>query len=66
MTVNKFEKSVECKRENVCVWFCDGCNFYHIKAGNIVLTFDSEEFSDFVNETWDCFYSNRESTFVLQ
>ncbi len=66
MTIRKYGIDEIGKREEVSVWFCDSCDCYHIKAGNTVLTFNREEFSEFVNDTWNCFYDQEENTLALQ
>ncbi len=44
------------ERTDLGVWRCKDCEKFHVKAGKVLLTFTREEFSDFVNKTWDCFY----------
>ena len=39
------------------VWGCKDCGKFHVKAGKVSLTLIREEFYAFVNENWDCFYS---------
>lgn len=66
MKIKKYgiDEVSECKE--VSVWSCDNCDSYHIKAGNTILTFDKEEFSEFVNKTWNCFYDQKENMLALQ
>ena len=66
MTIRKYGIDEIGKREDVNVWFCESCDSYHIKAGNTVLTFNKQEFSDFVNETWNCYYDQEENVLALQ
>ncbi len=56
MTIRKFGIDEIGKRENVGVWKCQTCDKFHVKAGKVLLTFNREEFAEFVNETWNCFY----------
>ena len=56
MTVSKFGIDEIGKREDVNVWKCKTCNEFHVKAGNVLLTFTREEFAEFVNESWNCYY----------
>jgi ribosomal protein L37AE/L43A len=56
MTVSKFGIDEIGKREDVKVWKCETCDEFHVKAGNVLLTFTPQEFSEFVNKTWNCFY----------
>ncbi len=58
MTGRKFGINEIGKREDVKVWQCETCDDFHIKAGNVLLTFNKAEFAEFVNETWNCFYEN--------
>ncbi len=62
---NRKDLSELSQKEATKVWFCDGCSSYHIKTGSTVLTFDKQEFSEFVNETWNCFYDQEESILAL-
>lgn len=56
MTVRKFGIDEIGKQESVSVWKCDSCEEFHLRAGNVLLTFTKDEFADFVNDTWNCFY----------
>jgi ribosomal protein L37AE/L43A len=56
MTIRKFGIDEIGKREDVKVWKCETCDDFHVKAGNVLLTFTREEFALFVDETWNCFY----------
>ena len=56
MTITKFRKNEIRKEKSVNVWKCNSCEEFHLKAGNVLLTFSKEEFADFVNDTWNCFY----------
>lgn len=60
MLINLCSKAEKEVKGSVNVWFCESCTSYHIKAGSVILTFSKEEFSEFVNETWNCFYDNEE------
>jgi hypothetical protein len=60
MTVKKFGIDEIGKHEStVGVWFCDHCEQFHVKAGNVLLSFNRDEFSDFVGSAWDCYYSQQ-------
>jgi len=65
MTIRRFGVDKVGSEENVSVWFCDECSLYHLKAGNMVLTFEKDEFSELVNETWNCFYAQENSATAL-
>jgi hypothetical protein len=39
------------------VWFCSNCAKFHIKVGELLLTFDKEEFANFSNSVFDCLSS---------
>lgn len=56
MTVRKFGIDEIGKKEKTSVWKCDTCEDFHIRAGNVLLSFTREEFADFVNDSWNCFY----------
>jgi ribosomal protein L37AE/L43A len=56
MTIRKFGIDEIGKREDVKVWKCETCDDFHVKAGNVLLTFTREEFASFVDDTWSCFY----------
>lgn len=51
------------KHERVGVWHCDHCEQFHVKAGNVLLSFDREEFSEFVGSAWDCYYGQQSGEF---
>ena len=59
MTIKKFGVDEMGKREHVGVWHCEHCDEYHVKAGDVLLSFDRQEFSDFVASAWDCFYGQQ-------
>ena len=48
---------------DVQVWRCESCKCVHIRAGNILLTFTTEEYCKFTEAVVDCSYS--ESFFGL-
>ena len=56
MTIKKFGIDEMGKREDIGVWYCENCVQYHVKAGNVLLSFDRQEFSEFVTSAWDCYY----------
>lgn len=56
MTIRKFGIDEIGKKENVKVWRCETCDDFHVKAGNVLLNFTREEFAEFVNDSWNCFY----------
>lgn len=56
MTIKKFGIDEMGKQENIGVWFCEHCEQFHLKAGNVLLSFDRQEFSEFVGSAWDCYY----------
>ncbi len=56
MTINKFENHENGTRADVNLWFCGGCDAYHIKVSNVLLTFNHVEFTDFVATANDCLY----------
>jgi hypothetical protein len=58
MTIRNFSEHETGERADVGVWFCEACERFHIKAGNVLLTFDREEFSEFTNSVYDCFTAN--------
>lgn len=58
MTIRNFSKHETGERANVGVWFCEACERFHIKAGNALLTFNREEFSEFTSSVCDCFTAN--------
>jgi len=45
------------EKRDACVWYCRNCAKFHIKAGEVLLTFDKEEFADFSNSVFDCLSS---------
>ncbi len=66
MTNRRYGVSSAVSKKDVSVWFCDECTLYHLKAGRMVLTFEKDEFSEFVNETWNCYYERENSVKALQ
>lgn len=58
MTIRNFSEHETDERADVGVWFCQACERFHIKAGDVLLTFDREEFSEFANSVCDCFTTN--------
>jgi hypothetical protein len=55
MTLKKFTVHVEDSISEVGVWYCENCASFHIKAGEILLTFTKAEFSAFSNTVFNCF-----------
>lgn len=37
------------------VWRCDLCRCFHLRAGEVLLTFTREEFNAFTREVVDCY-----------
>ncbi len=58
MTIRNQDGHENGKITDVCLWFCQGCNGFHIKAGEILLTFDRLEFSEFTHSVCDCYTAN--------
>ena len=55
MTTKKFNEHETGQRAEVGVWYCESCQDFHIKAGNVLLTFTKAEFSDFSNSVFNCY-----------
>jgi hypothetical protein len=56
MKINRFEKHQNGSRADLNLWFCVGCDAYHVKAGSVLLTFNHVEFSEFVATANDALY----------
>ncbi|GEM_PF-3574689 len=41
---------------NVSIWFCEGCRCFHLRAGQVLLTFTREEFADFTHTAIEANY----------
>jgi hypothetical protein len=41
----------------VGVWYCENCRSFHIKAGEVLLTFTRAEFGSFSSAVFDCYSS---------
>lgn len=41
-------------RAEVGVWHCESCACFHVKAGDVLLTFSLTEFMNFSNAVLDC------------
>jgi Zn-finger protein len=54
--ISNMKSNKKKEQTDVGVWRCKDCGKFHIKSEKHLLTFTREEFSDFVNKTWDCFY----------
>jgi len=55
MTLKKFTGHAEDNISEVGVWYCENCASFHIKAGEILLTFTKTEFAAFSNTIFDCY-----------
>jgi len=55
MTLKKFTGHAENTISEVGVWYCENCTSFHIKAGEILLTFTKNEFAAFSNTIFDCY-----------
>ncbi len=67
MVIGRFDKAKlrideTVQKEGVEVWHCEACNVFHVRAGDVVLGFSRDEFAEFVNETWNCFYDKEFSS----
>ena len=58
MVIQNYSEQKPEKRAPVGVWFCDGCQCFHVKAGAVLLTFDRDEFADFSDSVFDCYSTN--------
>lgn len=63
--MDNLKKIERIENGKICVWFCENYDSFHLKAGSEVLTFNREEFSDFVDETRSCFYEREEDFLAL-
>ena len=41
---------------NVNIWLCEGCCCFHLRVGQILLTFTREEFADFTRAAIEANY----------
>lgn len=55
MTLKKFTGHDEDAISEVGVWYCENCASFHIKAGEVLLTFTKTEFAAFSNTVFDCY-----------
>lgn len=55
MTSKKFTGQGSNGISVVGVWYCENCASFHIKAGEILLTFTKSEFAAFSNRVFDCY-----------
>jgi hypothetical protein len=55
MTLKKFTGHAEDDISEVGVWYCENCASFHIKAGEILLTFTKTEFAAFSDTIFDCY-----------
>lgn len=66
MTIRSFSKNETGKLADLGVWYCESCESFHIKAGNLLLTFDRQEFSEFAHSVCDCYSANAQLRDLVQ
>lgn len=47
-------------RAGVYVWLCDKCRCFHIRVGEMLLTFTPEEYTDFAQRIVECYYGGQQ------
>lgn len=57
MTFKKFSDHAKGNISEVGVWYCDNCSSFHVKAGEVLLTFTRDEFAAFSSAVFDCYSS---------
>jgi hypothetical protein len=58
MTIRDFNEGMKQNGiSDVGVWYCENCLSFHVKAGEILLTFTRAEFESFSNAVFDTYSS---------
>lgn len=57
MTFGDFKEHSKHNISEVGVWYCENCLSFHIKAGEVLLTFTKAEFGEFSHAVFDCYAS---------
>lgn len=57
MTFRDFKDHANRNISEVGVWYCENCLSFHIKAGEVLLTFTKAGFGEFSNAVFDCYSS---------
>jgi hypothetical protein len=57
MTFRDFKDRAKHSISEVGVWYCENCLSFHIKAGEVLLTFTKAEFADFSSAVFDSYSS---------
>jgi hypothetical protein len=42
--------------EDITLWYCEECNAFHIKAGPMTLTFEGQEFAEFIDLATEAYW----------
>ena len=57
MTIRNLSDHSAHQAAEVGVWFCPDCKSFHVKAGEVLLTFTKAEFGSFSSAVFDCYSS---------